>query len=324
MENEQNISPNDPDLLLAQKIGEILPNLDELNTAEDELLQKLFQYKQETSGQTYTPNSTAIWNSIRSHLDGSETESRAKALIFQLTPAFRRYAIAASLVMAAFLGSYLYQSLTASTLIGESFAAIEHLTLTDGTKVTLRPYSKLYEDDISDERAEYQLQGEALFEVTKDPDRIFAVVTDRSEVEVLGTKFILSDWGINSTVYLEEGSVRYTSLSTRESVTLKPGESATVSETGSSPSVKEANETIYTDWLHNELVFDNETAKRIFEELEQHFNIRIESSDSITNDTLSGSIELSDLNSVLDDLGLVLEGTFTATGSRAYVFKQDR
>ena len=200
-------------------------------------------------------------------------------------------------------------------------ASAEIISLPDGSSVTLRPYSKLYEIDRSEQTAEYELAGEAYFEITKNPGRIFSVKTDQSEVRVLGTKFILSDWGNASTVYLQEGRIQYTSLESRNSVELEPGQSATVTETTTSPQVSAASETSFTDWLNNELVFQNKPARTVFNELEQHFNISIQAPAGILQENLSGSIQLNELTSVLRDLELVLGGTFTQTGHNSYVFK---
>ncbi|WP_421774237.1 FecR family protein [Gracilimonas sp.] len=319
MADNQNIPPSDQDLQLARLIGETLPDLSGLKNSADPLLIRLFAYKNSVSQSVEPINSTAVWNSIHSEINTSSGSAR----ILHLSPAIRRYVMAAAIVMIALVGSFLYQQLTAPTLVGESFASAETVTLPDGSAVTLRPYSTLFAMDVSDKSAKYKLSGEAYFEVAHDPSRTFSVRTDQSEVRVLGTRFILSDWGNTSTVYLQEGRIQYTAINSHQSIQLEPGQSSSVSETTTTPEVNSSEEAPFTDWLNNELVFQNKPVQSVFNELEQHFNISIEAQPAILQETLSGSIPLDNLGSVFSDLGLVLGGTFSETGQNSYVFKSN-
>ncbi len=319
MANNQNISPDEQDLKRARIIGEALPDLAVLKNTSDPLLSQLFAYKNSVNKQIEPISSEAVWDSIQAEIN----ESSGSARIFQLSPAIRRYAVAAAIAVFALLGSFIYQQLTAPTLIGESFATTEIINLSDGSTVTLRPYSALFAIDVSGKSAEYKLSGEAYFEVAHDPSRTFSVRTAQSEVRVLGTRFILSDWGNTSTVYLQEGRIQYTALSNLQSVQLEPGQSSSVSETTAAPEVSFSEEAPFTDWLNNELVFQNKPVQSVFSELEHHFNISIEAQPAILQETLSGSIPLDNLDSVLSDLGLVLGGTFSETGQNSYVFKSN-
>ena len=320
MANNQNIPPDDKDLQLARLIGDALPNLNSLTNTSDAFLASLFQYKEAAFQATGSPNSEMIWNSI--HAEINQKASGAK--VFRLSPAIRRYAIAAAIIIASFVGSFIYQNLTAPNLIGESFSAMQTIQLSDGSEVTLRPYSRLYKVDISDSESIYKLEGEAYFEVSPNPNRIFSVKTNQSEVQVLGTKFILSDWGNTSTVYLQEGHVRYSSLINKKSVELKPGQASSINEKNETPVATAADETVYTDWLNDELVFRNESVENIFRELEQHFNIQINAAPDLGAETLSGAIQLDTLSAVLKDLELVLDGSFTQSGQNEYTFNPSR
>ena len=316
MANNSNISPDNADLLLAQKIGDALPNLNTLDIDADPLLSELFRYKKSTSSRIPTINSTSVWNSIQAEMNKQES----KAPVFSLTPAIKRYAIAAGILILAFLGSFIYQNITNPNLIAESFSNIQQVQLSDGTTVNLRPHSQLYEHSVSENSAEYRLEGEAFFEVTHNPNRTFIVKTDQAKVEVLGTKFVLSNWGGTSKVFLQEGQIQYESLSSLKSVILEPGQSSVINDLNEAPEIFQARESVFTDWLNNELTFQNESVNMIFNELEQHFDIQIESTQNLDNETLSGSVSLDKLTTVLEDLELVLDGTFTQTGDNTYVF----
>ena len=316
MAGNQNISPDNKDIELAQLIGESLPDLSKIDQSQDPLLPYLFSYKESVTSQTISLNSDALWDSISAEMN----KPAGKAKILPLSPSVRRYLIAAAVLLIALVGSFMYQQFMSPTLIGESFAAAEVIELNDGSTITLRPYSKLYELDKTESSSQYKLQGEGFFEVTSNPNRIFSVQTELAEVQVLGTKFILSDWGNTSAVYLQEGRIRYTALSSEENVELVPGESSSVTENTQNLSVQSSDEDTFTDWLNDELVFRNESVQHVFSELEQHYNIRIQTTPEVAGEVLSGTIALDNLSSVLGDLELVLNGTFVQNGPSSYEF----
>ena len=318
--NHQILPPNDPDLILSQKIGASLPDLNSLATSDNAFLNDLFEFKKSVEErQMQTVDSTSLWNSIESKINQGEKTSR----ILRFTPTLKRFAIAASILIAAIAGSFLLQNRSQPTLIGESYAAIKELNLTDGSSIYLRPYSRLFLLHEDQQKITYKLEGEAYFNVTSNPKRIFTVETRQSVVQVFGTKFVLSDWGNASTVYLEEGQIRFESLGTGNALILEPGQSSKIDEFSDDPYMVQKNSKVYTDWLNNELVFSNDRVRDIFNELEQHYDIEIESVTSIDDETISGSIKLDDMEAVLHDLELVLGGSFTKIDNNTFVFRPD-
>ncbi len=313
----------DPDRQLARHIGDALPDFGALKKTSDPFLEQLVSFKEHLTleeAKAEPVRSDELWNAI----DGSISTSQSRpARILSFTPAVRKYAVAAAVLLMAFIGVFFYQSQPSQTLVAESFMTVKSLTLSDGSEVTLRPYSKLYEIENQPDKATYQLTGEGYFEVISNPNRVFSVKAGLSEVQVLGTKFMVSDWGDVSKVYLQEGRIQYTNLSNKQSVTLAPGQSSFVDKETETPSVSESEEHEFTDWMNNELVFKNESVRAIFDELQQQFNIRIEASQSVLSNNLSGSIQLGELPAVLSDLELVLQGSFTQTGPNSYVFNSD-
>jgi len=313
-----NISPNDKDLILARKIGQALPHLSKIQASSDPLLSTLFSYRNLSQTPVGEINSDSIWDSI--HQQINRNSKTKKSQIHFLSLKMRHYAVAATILLAAFLGIFLYQNLSQPQLIAESQNTQAVVSLADGSEVTLRPYSKLYEIARSEKKASYELHGEAYFKVTKNANRTFSVITNRSKVEVLGTQFVLSDWGDAATVYLQEGQIEYTAITTNKSVLLRPGQSSTIDQAQTLRVAENANKQVYTDWMNDELIFENESFRNIFNELEQHFNVSINTKQEVSTERLSGSIPLDDLNSVLKDLELVLNGRFMQTGQKSYVF----
>lgn len=324
MEDNNTILPqNDPDLILAKRIGDSLPDLYTLDTNEDPLLNELFNYKRSVEAETIDSiDSEAIWGTIENSIIESGS-GNSKGRILNFTPSIKRFAIAASILLAAIVGSFMFQQQNQPTLIGESFATISQVTLSDGSSVSLRPYSRLFMIEDQESKMSYKIEGEAYFDVISNPQRIFSVETGQSMVQVLGTKFILSAWGNTSDVFLEEGRIRFEALNTGNSVVLEPGQSSRIIGNSASPVITQKDPQVFTDWMSNELTFKNDQVRDIFNELEQHFNIRIQSSGSINNETLSGSIELGQIDKVLQDFELVLGGSFTKIDDNTYEFNAD-
>lgn len=320
---------NDPDLLLARRIGSYLDGEIELRTDANPLLDSLFDYKSRRTerindiSDTELP-SDEIWQEIAESIYAGEDSATVLEPKSKQSDSRTIWAVAASLLVAAFIGIAAYYYLSQQPqVLASSSANIETVLLEDGSKVTLRPHSSIKALEVSAGEHSYQLEGEAFFEVVNNSNRIFSVRAGNGEVRVLGTRFDLSNWGDKTQVYLEEGSIRFENLESSEAVTLSPGEAAEIGP-DNLLNTQTADMAEYTDWLNRELTFRNKTTRYVFNEMEQEFNIQITAPDSIMNTRLSGSLALGSVDESLDDLSLVLDGQFVKNGERQYTFVPKR
>tara|TARA_R110000868_G_scaffold304437_16_gene565247 strand:- start:23040 stop:23993 length:954 start_codon:yes stop_codon:yes gene_type:complete len=313
MATEQNLSENDLDLLLSQSLGNALGSRSSFSELQDSLIDQLVEFKKSERSyyENHAPNSGSIWEAI-------EAETKAK-----VTPLFQRpitytWAAAAVLLIAAFFGFYWISLNPNPQLVAQSDSAISTIILDDGTEVILRPYSELYEIAYSETERTYSLNGEAFFDVTSDVNRPFSVQAGEGVITVLGTRFNVSNWGNTTQVYLEEGSVQFTS-STKTSVLLEPGQqSELISGILSQPEVASSNK--YTDWISNTIVFSGSLPLDVVAEIGQHFNIRINISQLNDDSALDGTLRLDSVTQTLEDLGLVLGGTFRKVSENEFTF----
>lgn len=313
MAKQNNISPSDKDFLLAERIGYVLPNISSLKSEEDAFLNALLGYKESYSTEVSLLDSNELWEKIQPQTIQKVTP------IYRIANSFNKYAAAAIVLLATLFAQYIYQNSNSEILIAESFASMERVILKDGSVVTLRPNSALYENSYADNAQSYKLEGEAYFEVISNSQRTFKVDNESAQVSVLGTKFTLSDWGNRSTVFLEEGKIEYTNKVSKEKVVLLPGELSVIE--GSSISTERSAADVHTDWLSDELIFDNNSILLIFEEIEQHYGISISSNSDLNSETLSGTIKIGELSDVLNDLETVLNGTFSENiNSKTFTF----
>lgn len=320
-----NLPHNDPDLKLARRIGDLLEKGEPLSSLEDPVIFVLEDYKQarqQTRSDIATP-SADLWSKINQKTQPSgKTEARIHSINIFRNRAV--WAAAAAILLAALVGIYYLTFPAEANLIAEAQQQIETITLQDGSRVMLRPHSKLYQLDSSKEEMSFRLTGEGFFVVTNDPDRVFSVEAGPGTVRVLGTQFNLSHWGAITQVFLEEGLVQFEYRDARESIVLHPGQSARITSDRKLERSEKTTSEEYTDWMTQELIFRNRPAHYIIDELEQHFAITIELPEQIKNIAIGGRLTLKDLDKSLSDLGLVLDGSFKKTGPKKYAFIPDK
>lgn len=116
-----------------------------------------------------------------------------------------RWAAAAAIIIAVSIGIYTltlspqksitYQQSKDQNNLAEvvnSSSAIRKLQLEDGTIIMLKPHSRLaYPDRFSADTREVFLEGEAFFDVAKDPVKPFLVHSGNLVTQVLGTSFTI-------------------------------------------------------------------------------------------------------------------------------------
>ena len=149
-------------------------------------------------------------------------------------------------------------------------ATITLVTLGDGTRVMLNANSTLeYPASFDDaEVREVRLNGEAHFEVTKNPHRPFVVKAGEMQTQVLGTVFDVKAYRKDAPkVTLMEGKVKVSNADTE--VEMRPGQTATlqadkivVSKASSSAS----------DWLEGDFDMDQVTLAEAMSDIGAWYN----------------------------------------------------
>ncbi|MEN2401452.1 FecR domain-containing protein [Flavobacterium sp. MC2016-06] len=160
------------------------------------------------------------------------------------------------------------------------------VNLSDGTKVWLNSKSSLrYPVEFSGDTRTVTLEGEAYFEVTKNPHSPFTVKTKSGNVTVLGTHFNVSSY-IEDQVFaatLAEGKVKVSNnanVSDKTDVFLVPGQQARINnKTDGIIRVAEVDPAAYTAWKDGKFYFENEDLKSILTKMARwyNFNVKFES-----------------------------------------------
>lgn len=148
------------------------------------------------------------------------------------------------------------------------------IVLADGTKVWLYADSKLtYPLTFSGKERAVYLQGQAEFDVTHDASHPFVVITDKVDARVLGTEINVSCYPNEAAhVALIRGVVAVSGRNGEHSVTLKPGQGATLQSTGLF-AVAEENMETYEYWKNGYLYFDDQPLTTIAKSLERCYRV---------------------------------------------------
>ncbi|WP_065218621.1 MULTISPECIES: FecR family protein [Butyricimonas] len=145
--------------------------------------------------------------------------------------------------------------------------------LPDGTFIVLNSESVLRfpVQFAADNRTVY-LEGEAYFEVTKNENSPFKVITGERKVTVLGTKFNISSYSDdpNWSTTLVEGKV---SVSDNGKLhVLHPSEQYIVDNQTGKAEVQQVDATLHTSWLNGKLYFKDTRLEDITRKLERWYD----------------------------------------------------
>ncbi|MEP3371725.1 FecR family protein [Maribacter dokdonensis] len=171
------------------------------------------------------------------------------------------------------------------------------LKLSDGSMVWLNSGSKLvYPAVFNGNSREVYLEGEAIFEVSHNPQKPFKVLSANQEVEVLGTVFNVSSYKDDdlSFTVLKSGSVKINySDKAVKGIKIKPGTFASYNAVSKEAKTKEVNINDYFSWRDGFLNFKKDNLKHIMTKLSRYYNVQIViESEDLAAQTFSGNLDL--------------------------------
>lgn len=155
------------------------------------------------------------------------------------------------------------------------------LQLADGTKVWVASCTTLrYPVQFSDSERRITLDGEAFFDVAPDKSKPFIVETRNYQVRAVGTSFNVMCYPDEpySHTTLSSGCVECSSAG--HLVRLKPGQQAYY--TGDRVEVREVDTEMYTAWMGEMFMFDNEEIGAVMRKLSRWYGVRINLADGLS------------------------------------------
>lgn len=189
---------------------------------------------------------------------------------------------------------------TITTMASET----QNITLPDDSKVILNELSELvYSASDWDEKRTLELKGEAFFDVEKG--QRFDVNTSNGTVSVLGTEFNVKSYDSIFYVACYEGMVQVEVGD--DIIKLPAGESFKLSK---GEEQKADIFIIKPRWLNKSSVFERTAISKVFDELENQFNISIDDHSIDGNILFTGAFEHNDLEAALKAITSPLSLTY--------------
>lgn len=219
------------------------------------------------------------------------------------------------------------------------------MTLPDGTQVWLNSDSKLqYAEAFTGNKREVTLEGEAYFDVVRDPQRPFIVHTSAIDIRVLGTAFNVKSYPLEKTIEatLIHGLIEVFNKNKPEApkIILRPKEKLVfnkeedLAQSTPSPDMRPANgvgnntnsnnidvpaiaimalpknkvDTTFTEtsWVYNRLSFEGDRFEDVAIRMERWYNVKINfNSEKIANYRLTGSFEDENIDQAMQALQFI-------------------
>lgn len=187
---------------------------------------------------------------------------------------------------------------------------VKEVVLPDGSHIWLNENSRLsYTDDFSPRTLE--LSGEAFFEVARDEQHPFTILSESATIQVLGTSFNVKAYQqVDSVVVtVKTGKVAVENRKVAENgVVLTPGEVGVVYKKQSK--VKKVNNTDenFMAWKTKELFFDQIPLREVIKSIEAYFGVKVVvENPAILNCKYQGRFEQPKLEDILDAMVFSME-----------------
>ncbi|MGQ1909974.1 FecR family protein [Marinifilum sp. RC60d5] len=210
----------------------------------------------------------ADWKSVKAKSNSSVTTRKLSV--------FMRYA-ASIIILLSLSYIFLYQTTPGFGKLAQQKTEMqkEEVLLADGTQVYLNKKSKLvYPNQFDSKIRNVKLEGEAYFQVKKNPSKPFIITSGNAIIKVLGTAFnVRNDENGRTIVTVNSGKVSLTNQKTKKLVYLTKGEKGIIHDSVISESVNdEAN---FDAWKTGVLRFRKTPLPLVLKYIENYYGIKI-------------------------------------------------
>jgi ferric-dicitrate binding protein FerR (iron transport regulator) len=183
------------------------------------------------------------------------------------------------------------------SLTNEFFAPIGQIsefTLADGSRVWLNSGTRIkVPANFSPTSRKLFMEGEAFFEVTKDPKHPFIVQTKELSIKVMGTSFNVSAYETekNMEITLVEGVVGIRDRESQNIGKLTTGQQLIYDKATGTNRKRVVNTCPYEAWRDGKMIFKDRTLEYIAERLERWYSVKINFKDqTISQIKFTGTI----------------------------------
>jgi transmembrane sensor len=192
---------------------------------------------------------------------------------------------------------------TMSTPRGRQF----QLVLSDGSKVWLNAASSIrFPTAFTGSDRKVEVTGELYFEIAKNPSKPFKVISNGTEIEVLGTHFNVDGYDAVTKTTLLEGSVK---VKTGNNIGfLKPGQQAQSSGNGDIKTSNSVDLEQVMAWKNGRFTFEDASLEVIMNQVSRWYDVDVVYEDKMPKRSFTADISrktnLSVLLKVLEESGV--------------------
>jgi len=180
--------------------------------------------------------------------------------------------------------------------------------LSDGTQVWLNSDSRLkVPAQFSGDLRKVELQGEAFFDVTSNPDTPFVIHAGESVTTVLGTEFNVQAYPEEEEqVVVKEGRVAFGSHQIREeTMELGKNQMGILSENNELTMNKVSDLDRYISWIRGQLIFRDTPLHEVIKKLERSYDVECTIEDpALQHRTVTATFKEESITEVLDIIAL--------------------
>jgi transmembrane sensor len=198
------------------------------------------------------------------------------------------------------------------------------VTLPDGSKVYLNRNSELsYIKNSVQPTRNVKLQGEAFFDIKRDPSKPFIIDAGKARIKVLGTSFSVLTNNLNNAVevFVKTGSVILSDNSGTQNLVLEPGFIGTMDSQSSTKAVNENPN--YLSWNTDLLVYDGKILDDVFSDLKKVFDIDVVADDpEILNDAITTRFDNQPQDTIIRIICTTFNFSYKKEGSAYHLSKR--
>jgi transmembrane sensor len=212
-----------------------------------------------------------------------------------------------ALVVGSAVGAWVWWSRANAGVYVTGVGERRTLTLADGSVVTLDARSRIHVRYREGERLINLDQGQARFDVAKDPSRPFRVSAGRETVLALGTQFNVELVAHSVLVTLIEGRVAVMPETTSaraeptaQQIDLTPGEGLQVRQDGQKIRLPKVDVARVTAWQNGKLFFDNEPLASAAERINRYAREQVQVDTSAADVAISGVFNAGDARAFVE------------------------
>ncbi len=269
---------------------------------------------------SFVPQKELAWQKIVKRISIRKYQHGINQIIFRVAASFLLIALGVG-------GGMFLQTKQTDKSFTEVYSPYGHKTmvlLPDSSQVWLNGNSGIkYKADFAEAR-NVELTGEALFRVTKNPQKLFTVKARDLNLEVYGTTFNVKSYpeDIVSEVALVEGSIGLF-LNRQLLKNMIPGEVILYDAQKNKYSSQKGNIDQITSWHADELVIENKTFEEVIKYLERWYGVEITLDESLKHNLrLSFKVKSESLLELLSIINHITPVTYQINGKQVNISKR--